>query len=89
MWSASFLPILTMWALALLMELGPHKDREKLWLGWELDPRPLGLITTAPRCSKELQGEAGQVVGIEDVKFMVMNMYKYKEGYKFLQTLVV
>ena len=23
-----------MWALALLMELGPHKDREKLWPGW-------------------------------------------------------
>ena len=24
-----------------------------------------------------------QVVGIEDVKFMAMNMYKYKEGYVF------
>ena len=33
MWSASFYPIWTMWALALLMEMGPHKDREKLWLG--------------------------------------------------------
>ena len=25
-----------MWALALLMEMGPHKDREKLWPGWEM-----------------------------------------------------
>ena len=33
MCSASFLPIETMWALTLLMELGPHKDNEKLWLG--------------------------------------------------------
>ena len=34
-------PIWTMWALALRMEMGPHKDREKLWTGWELNPRPL------------------------------------------------
>ena len=33
MCSASFLPIETMWALTLLMELGSHKDNEKLWLG--------------------------------------------------------
>ena len=26
MWSARFNPIWTMWALALLMEMGPHKD---------------------------------------------------------------
>ena len=30
----------TMWALALQMEMGPHKDRGKLWPGWELNPRP-------------------------------------------------
>ena len=24
----------------LVLELGPHKDREKLWLGWDLNPRP-------------------------------------------------
>ena len=28
MWSTSFLPMWTMWALALLMEMSPHKDRE-------------------------------------------------------------
>ena len=32
----SFYPIWTMCALALLMEMGPHKDREKLWPKWEL-----------------------------------------------------
>ena len=33
----------TMWALALLMEMGPHKDREKLWPRLELNPpRPSG-----------------------------------------------
>ena len=25
------------WALSLLMEMGPHKEREKLWAGWELN----------------------------------------------------
>ena len=24
----------------LVLELGPHKDREKLWPGWDLNPRP-------------------------------------------------
>ena len=28
--------------LALLMEMGPYKDREKLWPGWELNPQPSG-----------------------------------------------
>ena len=28
----------TMWALALRMEMGPHKDRGKLWPGWDLNP---------------------------------------------------
>ena len=27
-------PYETMWVLALLMEMGPYKDREKLWPGW-------------------------------------------------------
>ena len=57
MWSASFQPIWTTWALALLMELGPHKDREKLWPGWELNPRPSSLITAA--LPTELQGQTG------------------------------
>ena len=35
----------TMWALALQMEMGPHKDRGKLWPGWDLNPRPSSLIT--------------------------------------------
>ena len=26
-----------MWALALLMEMGPHQDRKKLWPGWEMN----------------------------------------------------
>ena len=48
-----------MWALALLIELGPHKDRLKLWTRWELNPRPSGLITAAP--PTELQGQTGAV----------------------------
>ena len=58
MWSASFLPILTMWALALLMELGPHKDRENSDRGgnWTHDLR-VCMITAAP--PTELQGQAG------------------------------
>ena len=27
--------------------MGPHKDREKLWPGWKLNPRPSGLISAA------------------------------------------
>ena len=38
--------IWTMWVLALLMELGPHKDREKLWPGWELNQKVVGSIPT-------------------------------------------
>ena len=47
----------TTWALALQMEMGPHKDRGKLWPGWELNPRPSGLITAVP--PTELQGQTG------------------------------
>ena len=50
MWSASFLLIYTTWALALLMELDPHKDRAKFWQGWRL-------ITAA--ISTELQCQTG------------------------------
>ena len=57
MWSASFLPMETMWAFAQLMELGPHKAKEKLWPGWEINRRPSGLIPIAP--STELQGQMG------------------------------
>ena len=44
MWSATFLPHMNHVSvtLTLLMELGPQKDREKLWPGWELNPRPSG-----------------------------------------------
>ena len=47
----------TMWALALQMEMGRHKDWGRLWPGWELNPRLSGLITTAP--PTELQGQTG------------------------------
>jgi len=60
MWSASFLPIQSMWALALLMELGPHKDRGKLWPGWELNSRPSGWITAAPPTETQSQTGAGR-----------------------------
>ena len=39
------------------MEMGPHKDREKLWPGWELNPRPSGQISAAP--PTEPQGQTG------------------------------
>ena len=47
----------TMWALAVQMEMGPHKDRWKLWPGWDLNPRPSSLITAAPPTG--LQGQTG------------------------------
>ena len=87
-----------MWALALLMEMGPHKDREKLWPGWELNPRPSGQISAALptelhdlrvrspplyRLSYKVRRE--QAVGIEDVKVTAMNMYKYKERLRLLR----
>ena len=43
------------------MELGPHQDREKLWPGWELNPRPSGLNTAA--LPTELQGQTGAGLG--------------------------
>ena len=66
-----------MWALALLMEMGPHKDREKLWPGWELNPRPSGLIIAALPTELQSQTGAGRVKG--RAKVTVMNMYKYKD----------
>ena len=69
MWSAKFLPhTWTMWALALLMEMGPHKDREKLWPGWELN-RSHDLRVRSPllyRLSYKVRQE--QAVGSEDLK---------------------
>ena len=38
-----------------VLELGPHKEREKLWPGWGVNPRPSGEITAAP--PTELQGQ--------------------------------
>ena len=39
----------------LVLELGPHKDKEKLWPGWDLNLRPSDEITDAP--PTELQGQ--------------------------------
>ena len=66
-------------------ELGPHKDRRKLWPGWELNSRPSGLITAAPWPPTELQCQTGagrgkwrcQLHGNEP------NMFKYKEGLRY------
>ena len=46
MWSAKFLryPIWTMWALALLMEMDPHKDSEKLYPRVRIEPTTFGWI---------------------------------------------
>ena len=40
-----------------MLELGPHKDREKLRPGWDLNPRPSDLITITP--PTELPGQNG------------------------------
>ena len=69
------------------MELGPHKNRGKLWPGWELNPRPSGLITAAPTTELLYNVRQEQVVGNEDVNCTAMNMFKYKEGLCLLQTL--
>ena len=57
------------------MELAPHKDRDKLWPGWELNPRIGFDHWLSYKVRREL------VVGIEDVKLTAMNIYKYKEGF--------
>ena len=49
-----------MCALALLMEMGPHKNREKLWPEWELNPRPSGKITAALPTERQSQTGAGR-----------------------------
>ena len=82
MWSASFLLIYTMWALALLMELDPHKDRAKFWQGCVSNPPPSCLITAA--ISTELNARREQVVEIEDVKFTAI--YKYTEGLRYCKS---
>ena len=60
--------------------IGSTQGQRKTVIRVGIGPKTFGFDH---HCSKELQGEAGQVVGIEDVKFMVMNMYKYKEGLSF------
>ena len=49
----------------LVLELGPHKDREKLWPGWDLNPRPSDFDR---RCSSDWATgpEREQGVGIWD-----------------------
>ena len=81
MWSASFVPIWTMWVLALQMEMGPHKDREKLWPGWNWIHDLRVRLPLLYRLSYKVRRE--QAVGTEDVKVTAMNMCKYKEGLRF------
>ena len=63
------------------MEIGPHKDREKLWPGWELNRDLRVRSPLLYRLSYKVRRE--QAVGTEDVKVTAMNMYKYKEGLRF------
>ena len=61
-----------MWVFALLMELGPYEDREKLWPGWELNPLPTDLITAA--LPTELLGQVG--AGRGKWRFEILFQYK-------------
>ena len=62
------------------MEMGPHKDREKLRPGWNWIHKTFGLDYRCMlyRLSYKVRGE--QAVGTEDIKVTAMNIYKYKEG---------
>ena len=65
------------------MELDPLNDRNKFWPGRELNPRP----SLLHRLSHKVRQE--HIVGNEDVNCMAMNMFKYKDGLRLLQTLAV
>ena len=76
-----------MWVLALLMEMGLHKDREKLWPGWEMNPRPSGLITASP--PTELQGQTGAGRGNWRCQIHSNEYVQVQGRVRFLQTLAV
>ena len=59
------------------MELGPHKDRENLWPGWEWthDLR----VRSPPLYQLSYKVRREQAVGTEDGKVTAINMYRYKE----------
>ena len=71
-----------MWVLALLMEMGPHKDRENSDQGgnWTHDLRVRSPLLYRLRYKVRRK----QAVRTQDVKVTTMNMnmymYKYKEG---------
>ena len=57
MWSASFLLHMNHVSISPTNGMDPHKDREKLWPGWELNPRPSGSITAAQPSDLDLIGK--------------------------------
>ena len=64
--------------------MGPHKDRGKLWPGWDLNPRPSGLITAAP--PTELQGQTGAGRGKWRCKWHGNEYVDKRKGYVALAT---
>ena len=69
------------------MDLGPHKDREKLWPGRELNPWPSIRSPLLYWLSYKVERE--QVVGIEDVNFDGNEYVQAQGRVMFLQTLAV
>ena len=70
-----------MWALGPTDGNGPTQGQRKTLTRVGIEP------TTFYRLSYKVRRE--QAVGPDDVKVTAMNMYKYKEGLRFFQTLAV
>ena len=62
---------ISIWALALMREIGPHKNRGKLWPKWELNPQPLDEITAV--LSTDVESQMG--AGCQYLKILCCNIY--------------
>lgn len=71
------------------MELGRHKDREKLRPTWEVSPQPLGYITAAHALSTELQVQTGVGRGNLRCQFQGNEYVQVQGRFRFLQKLAV
>ena len=66
---------------------GPTQGQRKTLTRVGTEPTTFGLDLRRSTVSYKVRRE--QAVGTEDVKVTAMNMYKYKERLRFIQTLAV
>ena len=88
MWSASFVPHMNHLSVSPTNENGPTQGQRKTLTRAGIEPTTFGVDH---RCSTDwaTKSEGSRPWELTMLKVTAMNMYKYKEGLRFLQRLAV